>query len=476
MDELAQIHLGHDTIKFADVCGSGRNQITFDLVPLDKATAYAAEDADVTYRLWQALKPRLATERATTVYETLERPLVEVLVAMERRGVRVDRAELARLSQDYAERIATLETTIHGLAGRPFNIGSPKQLGEILFDELGLGEGKKGKTGAYATGADVLEALAAQGHDLPARVLDWRQLSKLKSTYTDALQAQINPRTGRVHTSFSMASTSTGRLSSTDPNLQNIPVRTEDGRRIRRAFVAQPGHQLVSCDYSQIELRLLADIAQVDALKQAFADGIDIHALTASQIFGVPVEGMDPMVRRRAKAINFGIVYGISAFGLANQLGIPQDEAGRYIRAYFERFPGIRDYMDRTKAEARRTGYVTTIFGRRCHMAGINDKNPARRAFMERAAINAPIQGSAADLMRRAMIRVPPALAEAGLARADLILTVHDELVLEVPDDMVEPVRRLVAKVMEQAAFPALSLDVPLIVETGAGLSWADAH
>ncbi len=475
MDELSELHLGHTPIKFADVCGTGRNQITFDQVPLDRATAYAAEDADVTLRLWQVLKPRLVATRATTVYETLERPLIPSIVAMERNGVLVDRTELARLSQDFAERMAVLETDIFKLAGRPFNLGSPKQLGEILFDELGLGGGKKGKTGAYATGADILESLAEQGHDLPRKVLDWRQLSKLKSTYTDALQSQIDPRTGRVHTSFSMAATSTGRLSSTDPNLQNIPVRTEDGRRIRRAFVAAPGHRLVSCDYSQIELRLLAHIAGVPALKQAFAEGLDIHAMTASEIFGVPVAGMDPMIRRQAKAINFGIVYGISAFGLANQLGIPQDEAGRYIRAYFERFPGIRTYMDRTKAEAREAGYVTTIFGRRCHLAGIKDSNPARRAFMERAAINAPIQGSAADLMRRAMIRTQPALDAAGLS-ARLLLSVHDELVLEVAEAEVEETRAVVTRVMEQAALPAINLDIPIVVESGVGQSWAEAH
>jgi DNA polymerase-1 len=477
MDELSELHLGHRTIHYEDVAGSGRSQVSFDRVPLDKALAYAAEDADVTLRLHRVLKPQLLAERLATVYETIERPLVPVIAAMERAGVKLDRAVLAELSADFAQRLADLEKQIHKLAGREFNIGSPKQLGEVLFDEMGLGAGgaKRGKTGAYATGADVLEELAAQGHDLPARVLDWRQLSKLKSTYTDALQQQIDPVTGRVHTSFALAATSTGRLASTDPNLQNIPVRTEDGRKIRRAFVAETGFKLLSVDYSQIELRLAAHMADVPQLKEAFRRGADIHAMTASQVFGVPIEGMDPLVRRRAKAINFGIIYGISPFGLAQQLGIGQGEAKAYIDAYFKRYPAILDYMERTKKLAREKGYVTTAFGRRCHVPGIADKNPARRSFMERAAINAPLQGTAADIIKRAMIRVPPALEEAGL-EARLLLQVHDELLFEVPEAEVEATAALVKKVMEGACAPALELEVPLVADTGVGDNWAEAH
>ncbi|MCH8155472.1 MAG: DNA polymerase I, partial [Proteobacteria bacterium] len=475
MDELARLHLGYETIKFKDVAGSGKAQVTFDQVPLDKALDYAAEDADVTWRLHALLKPRLVPERMTTVYETLERPLVPVLTEMERAGIKVDRDELRRLSNDFAGRIASFETEIHGLAGRAFNIGSPKQLGEILFDELGLPGGKRTKSGAYATGADILDGLAAQGHELPARVLDWRQLAKLKSTYTDALQERINPETGRVHTSFSQAVASTGRLASTDPNLQNIPIRTEEGRKIRRAFVAEDGHSLLSVDYSQIELRLTAHIAEVAALRQAFLDGQDIHAITASQVFGVPIEGMDPMVRRQAKAINFGIIYGISPFGLANNLGISQGEAKAYIEAYFERYPGIRDYMEKAKAFCREHGFVETLFGRRVHMPAIADKNPARRGFTERAAINAPIQGTAADIIKRAMIRVPPALARANL-RARMLLQVHDELLFEVPEAELDETTQVVKAVMETACAPALELSVPLVADAGHGPNWAEAH
>jgi DNA polymerase I len=475
MDELAEIHLNHKTIRYEDVCGSGKSQVPFDLASLEQARDYAAEDADVTLRLRQALKPLVLAERLLTVYETIDRPLVPVVAAMEMAGIKVDRDELRRLSRDFAERLAELEKQIHKLAGHPFNIGSPKQLGEVLFDEMGLAGGQKSKTGAYATGADVLETLSAQGHDLPARVLDWRQLSKLKSTYADALVEQINPETGRLHTSFALAATSTGRLSSNDPNLQNIPVRTEEGRKIRRAFVAEKGHKLLSVDYSQIELRLAAHVAEVAALKEAFKSGADIHAMTASQVFGVPEKGMDPMVRRRAKAINFGIIYGISPFGLGQQLGIPQSEAKAYIAAYFERYPGIRDYMERTKKFAREHGYVLTVFGRRCHMPGIIDKNPARRSFMERAAINAPLQGTAADIIKRAMIRVPPALAKAKL-KARMLLQVHDELLFEVPEAEVDATAALVKKVMEGAALPAFELSVPLIAETGVADNWADAH
>jgi DNA polymerase-1 len=476
MDELADLHLGHRTIKFAEVAGSGRGQVTFDRVPLDKALDYAAEDADVTLRLHQVLKPALLAERMVTVYETIERPLVPVLTAMETAGINVDRDRLRRLSNDFAQRTAELESQIHGLAGHPFTIGSPKQLGEVLFDELGLeGGGRKTKTGAYATGADVLQGLAAQGHALPARVLDWRQLTKLKSTYTDALQEQIDPATGRVHTSFSQAVASTGRLSSNDPNLQNIPVRTEEGRKIREAFVAEPGHRLLSVDYSQIELRLAAHIAEVDALKEAFHEGQDIHAITASQVFGVPVEGMDPMVRRQAKAINFGIIYGISPFGLAQNLGIGQSDARAYIEAYFARYPGIKDYMERTKALCREQGFVTTLFGRKVHMPGIKDKNPARRSFSERAAINAPIQGTAADIIKRAMIRVPKALEDAGLS-ARMLLQVHDELLFEVPEKQLDETSAVVRQVMEGAASPAVELSVPLVADAGIGDTWAEAH
>jgi DNA polymerase-1 len=471
MDELSKLHLDVEPIPFKDVAGSGKSKITFDLVPLDKATEYAAEDADLTLRLYRHLKPQLLAVRKHTVYETLERPLVPVLVAMEAAGILVDRAELARLSADFASRIATLEGDIHELAGETFNVNSPKQLGEILFDKMSIPGGKKTKTGAYGTGADVLEGLAAQGHDLPVRVLEYRQLAKLKSTYTDALQNQINGDTGRVHTSYAMAATSTGRLASTDPNLQNIPVRTEEGRRIRRAFIAAPGHKLLSADYSQIELRILAHIADIKALREAFHAGQDIHAMTAAQVFGLPMEDMDPMIRRRAKAINFGIIYGISAFGLANNLGIARGEAQDYINAYFERYPGIRDYMERTKESCRELGYVETIHGRRIHMPGINDKNPARRGFHERAAINAPIQGSAADVIRRAMVAIPGAMAKAGLA-APMLLQVHDELIFEVPEAEIDATTAVVSQVMQGAAH----LSVPLTVDVGIGDSWAEAH
>jgi DNA polymerase-1 len=475
MDALSERHLGHQTLAFKDVTGTGKTKITFDDVALDKATEYAAEDADVTWRLAHVLKPRLGAEAVTTVYETLERALVPVLVGMEAEGILVDRAVLARLSGEFATRMGELETQVHALAGGPFNLGSPKQLGEILFERLSLPGGKRTKTGAWSTDADVLEELAAQGHELPARLMDWRQLAKLKGTYTDALPGYIHPMTGRVHTSYAMASTSTGRLASSDPNLQNIPIRTEEGRKIRQAFIAPQGKLLVSADYSQIELRLLAHIAGIDALKSAFAKGLDIHAMTASEMFGVPVEGMDPGVRRRAKAINFGIIYGISAFGLAAQLSIPQSEARQYIETYFKRFPGIRAYMDDTRETARRLGRVETIFGRKIHMPAINDKNPSMRGFMERAAINAPIQGSAADVIRRAMVKINPALAKAGLD-ARMLLQVHDELIFEVPEDQADKTCALVAEVMEQAALPALAISVPLTVDARAGRSWDDAH
>ena len=471
MDELSKLHLDIEPIPFKEVAGSGKSRITFDRVPLDKATEYAAEDADVTLRLYNYLKPRLLAERKHAVYETLERPLVPVLVGMEQVGILVDRAELARLSADFGARIGTLEGEIQDLAGEAFNVNSPKQLGEILFDKMGIPGGKKTKSGSYGTGADVLEGLALQGHELPVKVLEYRQLAKLKSTYTDSLQGQINVVTGRVHTSYAMAATSTGRLASTDPNLQNIPVRTEEGRRIRKAFIAAPGWKLLSADYSQIELRILAHIANIKSLRDAFHAGHDIHAMTAAQVFELPMEDMDPMIRRRAKAINFGIIYGISAFGLANNLGIGRGEAQAYINAYFERYPGIRDYMEITKAQARELGYVETIHGRRIHMPGINDKNPARRGFHERAAINAPIQGSAADVIRRAMVAIPRALSIAGL-EAKMLLQVHDELIFDVPEGEVEETTALVKKVMEGAAH----LSIPLIVDAGIGDSWAEAH
>lgn len=471
LDELATLHLGHTNIKYAEVAGTGKKQIGFAEVALDKALDYAAEDAEVTGRIYRQLKPRIATEHMATVYETLERALVPVLSDMERRGISIDATFLKDLSGDLEKRAADIAEEIHKLAGREFNIGSPKQLGEILFDEMGIEGGKKTKTGAYGTGADVLEGLAAQGHDLPRRVLDWRQLTKLRSTYTDALVAQINPETKRVHTSYAQAIASTGRLSSTDPNLQNIPIRTEEGRKIRQAFIANKGNVLLSADYSQIELRLLAHVAGIETLVQAFRDGQDIHAMTASEVFGIPVEGMESSVRSRAKAINFGIIYGISPFGLARQLSIPQGEAKKYIESYFEKFPGIKDYMETTKTFAREHGYVQTIFGRKCHTPGIGDKNPARRNFSERAAINAPLQGAAADIIKRAMIRIDPALAKAGLG-AKMLLQVHDELIFEVPETELDDTAALVKKVMEDAAH----LDVPLVVETGSGANWDQAH
>lgn len=475
MDELSEVLLGHKPIAFKDVCGSGKSMITFDHVPLDRATQYAAEDADITLRLWHVLKPRLAAEGMTALYETAERPLIDVIARMEMRGVSVDRQILSRLSGEFAQSMAGMEAGIFEVAGGSFNIGSPKQIGDILFGKLGLPPPKKTKTGAWATGADVLEDLAAEGHELPRRILDWRQLSKLKSTYTDALPSYIHPETKRVHTSYSLAATTTGRLASSEPNLQNIPVRTEEGRKIRRAFVAPPGRKLVSVDYSQIELRVLAHVADIPALKNAFAEGIDIHAMTASEMFGVPVEGMDPMIRRRAKAINFGIIYGISAFGLANQLSIRRDEAGDYIKRYFQRFPGIRDYMEATKRQARENGYVTTIFGRKAHYPEIGSPNPSMRAFMERAAINAPIQGSAADIIRRAMARMEAALAAARLS-ALMLLQVHDELIFEVPDDEVDATIPVVRAVMESAAEPAVQLAVPLVVDARAAQNWDEAH
>jgi len=475
MDALAEMHLGHECIPFKAVCGTGKSQISFDKVPLDKATEYAAEDADITLRLWEILKPALAAKQKSIVYETLERPMPAVLSAMELEGIKVDPAQLKRLSSDFAIKMADAETKAHKAAGHEFNVASPKQLGEILFGEMDLPGGKKTKTGAWKTDAAVLDALAAEGHALPVALLEYRKFAKLKSTYADALLDHINPKTGRVHTSFSLASTTTGRLSSTEPNLQNIPIRTEEGRQIREVFIAEPGHVLVAADYSQIELRLLAHIADVAALKEAFKNGADIHAMTASEVFGVPVEGMDPMVRRKAKAINFGVIYGISAFGLANQIDVSRSEAKAFIDAYFEKFPGILDYMDKMKTEAAERGYVETIFGRRAHFPTIRDKNPASRQFAERQAINAPIQGAAADVIRRAMIRMPYAIKAAKLD-ARMLLQVHDELVFEVPENQADDLIALTKKVMSQACLPALALSVPLEVDARAGATWGEAH
>ncbi len=471
MDELSRLHLGHTPIPFDEVTGTGRNRLTFAQVAIDKATAYAAEDADVTLRLWDRLKPRLRENKSLVLYEQVERRLIPVLLDMERAGIKVDADELRRMSKDFEQRMGVMEQDCHRLAGHAFNVGSPKQLGEVLFDEMGLQGGKRMKTGAWGTDSTVLQTLADQGHDLPARILEWRQLQKLKSTYADALVEQINPDTGRVHTSYAMAIAQTGRLSSTDPNLQNIPIRTEEGSRIRKAFIAEPGNVLVSADYSQIELRLLAHAADIPALKESFANGEDIHARTASEVFGVPMAGMDAMTRRRAKAINFGIIYGISGFGLARQLGIMPGEAQGYIKRYFERYPAIRTYMDRVKAEAKANGFVVTPFGRRCWISGINDKMQMRRAYAERQAINAPLQGGAADIIKRAMVRLPAILAR-ECSSARMLLQVHDELLFEVPEADAPHLAKTAAAAMETAA----TLSVPLVVETGIGHSWSEAH
>ncbi|WP_417587826.1 DNA polymerase I [Pararhodobacter oceanensis] len=471
MDVLSEEYLAHKPIPIKTLLGTGKSARTFDTVAIEDATKYAGEDADITLRLWQLLRPRLHQERVTTVYETLERPLSPVLAQMEMHGIQVDRDTLSRMSNAFAQKMAALEAEIHELAGQEFNVGSPKQLGEILFDKMGLTGGKKGKTGAYSTGADVLEDLATE-HELPGRVLDWRQLSKLKSTYTDALQDHINPDTGRVHTSYVQTGANTGRLASTDPNLQNIPIRTEEGRRIREAFVAGEGKTLVSLDYSQIELRILAHVANLPAMKQAFHDGQDIHAMTASEMFSVPMEEMTPEIRRSAKAINFGVIYGISGFGLARNLRIPRSEAQAFIDTYFERFPGIKTWMDKTVAYAKEHKYVETLFGRRIHTPEIAAKGPAA-GFAKRGAINAPIQGTAADVIRRAMIRMPAAIADLP---AKMLLQVHDELVFEVENSAVEETIARVKEVMENAAMPIVALDVPLIVEAGTGKNWAEAH
>jgi DNA polymerase-1 len=476
LDDLVKRHFNHVMIDHDALIGSGKSRVPFDCVDVAKAAEYGAERADATFRLWRLLKPRLPVDRVTTVYETLERPLATVLARMERRGISVDRQTLSRLSGEFAQRAAGLEAEVRELAGDPsFNPGSPKQLGDLLFGKMGLEGGVRTKTGQWSTGARVLDELAEQGHELPQKILHWRQVTKLKSTYTDALPGYINPDTQRVHTNYALAATPTGRLSSSEPNLQNIPIRTEEGRKIRRAFVAAPGHKLASADYSQIELRLLAEIANIEALRKAFRDGLDIHAMTASEMFGVPVKGMPGEIRRRAKAINFGIIYGISAFGLANQLGIAREEAGAYIRKYFERFPGIRDYMEETKAFCKKNGYVLTLFGRKCHYPDIAASNASIRAFNERAAINARLQGSAADIIRRAMVRMDEALKKKKLA-AQMLLQVHDELVFEVPDDEVDKTLPVIKATMEDAPHPAVSLSVPLQVDARAAGNWDEAH
>jgi len=475
LDHLALNLLQVQTIKYEDLCGKGAKQISFAEVPPEAASAYASEDADICLRLWMMYRPRLAREGVSSVYERLERPLIPILAEMEKTGIVVDDNILRRLSNDFATRIVELEAIIHEQAGSSFNIASPKQLGEILFDQMGLEGGKKSKTGAWSTGADVLEDLAANGVAIAQSVLDYRQLAKLKSTYTDALMKSINPDSGRVHTSYSMVGASTGRLSSSDPNLQNIPIRTHEGRQIRTAFVARKGYKLISADYSQIELRLVAHVAGEESMIAAFHKGVDIHAQTAAEVFNVPLETMDAETRRRAKAINFGIIYGISGFGLARQLSIPQGEARDYIKAYFERFPGIRAYMDEAKQFAKVNHYVETLFGRRIHIPQIEDKNQAVRAFAERQAINAPIQGSAADIIKRAMIRLPAALRVENID-ADMLLQVHDELIFEVPEDQTDKAVAAITRIMEEAAAPVLSLKVPLVAEAGIADSWAEAH
>ncbi|MET3584530.1 DNA polymerase-1 [Pseudorhizobium tarimense] len=475
LESLSDRWLGHMPASFKDVAGSGKSGVSFDQVEIDRATVYAAEKADLMLRLALVLKPRLAADRLTRVYERLERPMVATLARMEERGITVDRQILSRLSGELAQKAAAIEDEIYQIAGERFTIGSPKQLGDILFGKMGLPGGAKTKTGQWSTSAQVLEDLAAAGHEFPRKIVDWRQLTKLKSTYTDALPGYIHPQTKRVHTSYSLASTTTGRLSSVEPNLQNIPIRTLEGRKIRTAFISTPGHKLVSADYSQIELRVLAHVADIPQLRQAFADGVDIHAMTASEMFGVPVEGMPSEIRRRAKAINFGIIYGISAFGLANQLSIERSEAGEYIKKYFERFPGIRDYMDSTKEFARENGYVETIFGRRAHYPEIRSSNPQVRSFNERAAINAPIQGSAADIIRRAMVKMEPALQAAKLS-ARMLLQVHDELIFEVEEGEIDQTLPVITATMEEAAMPAISMKVPLKVDARAASNWDEAH
>ena len=472
MDELADLFLGKTTIKYEEVCGKGKNQISFAEVPLDKALDYAAEDADITFQLHEILKPRLAQDRMATVYETMDRAFIPVIAKMEHTGIKVDPLVLKDMSDDFTKKIAKFEEEIFEIAGHPFNVGSPKQLGEVLFEEMELKGGKKTKTGAYSTSVDVLEKLADDGVEIVQKVLDWRSLSKLKSTYTDALPREINPKTGRVHTSFGTTIVNTGRLSSSDPNLQNIPIRTEDGRKIRTAFIPEDGYELLSVDYSQVELRLAAEMAGIEALQKAFQDGVDIHALTASQVFDVPLDEMTPEIRRNAKAINFGIIYGISGYGLAKQLGISPAEATEYIKAYLARFPELDTFMEQAKEEARNNGYITTLYGRKCVIKGINDKNGAMRQFAERQAINAPLQGTAADIMKRAMIKLDAALKAEGM-KTRMLLQVHDELLFEGPTDEKEKAEKLIVEIMEHTG---KGLNTPLVVEAGWGKNWAEAH
>tara|TARA_Y100001970_G_scaffold294256_1_gene449263 strand:+ start:52769 stop:55513 length:2745 start_codon:yes stop_codon:yes gene_type:complete len=471
MDELSKLYLDHKPISYKEITGSGKSKITFDLVDLKTARDYAAEDADITLRLFEKFRSDLVKNRLVSVYERMERPLIPVLMRMEQNGIKIDQNFLAKLSIEFNKRIKKLEKDAHRVSGRAFNLGSPKQLGEVLFDEMGLPSGKKGKSGNRSTSADILEDLADEGYELPPIILTWRQLTKLKSTYTDALIEHLNPKTGRVHTSFSMTTAGTGRLSSSEPNLQNIPIRSEDGKKIRSAFIAEKKHKLLSADYSQIELRILAHMANVKSLKKAFSEGLDIHSLTASQVFKMQVEDIDSETRRSAKAINFGIIYGISPFGLAKQLGVPLKEAKNYIESYFKQYPGIQDYMNRTINEARAEGYVKTLFGRKCFTPGINDKNPSRRGFSERAAINAPIQGTAADIIKISMIEIENQLIKNNL-KTKMLLQVHDELIFEVPIDELKDAERIIKKTMESS----VEIDVPLVVETGIGNNWAEAH
>lgn len=476
MDNLSSIYCDHEPIKFEEVAGKGKAQVTFDKVPIDKALTYAAEDAEITLRLHHILKPRLARERMVSVYETIERPLIPIIARMELDGIKVDPTKLHEMSEAFGKKLITLQQEIYALAGHEFNVASPKQVGEVLFDEMGLQGGKKTKTGAYSTSVDVLEKLSLEGHEIVTKILEHRGLAKLKSTYTDALQEEINPATGRVHTSYHMTGTSTGRLSSSDPNLQNIPIRTEEGRKIREAFIAEDGHALISVDYSQVELRLAAEMADVAALKQAFKDDVDIHKLTASRVFEVPLEEVTAEIRRQAKAVNFGIIYGISGFGLAKQLGCPVGEASAFIKRYLARFHEIETFMEDTKEEAKREGYVKTLYGRKCFIPGIQDKNPIRVKGAERQAINAPLQGTAADIMKIAMTAMPKALKEAGLS-AKMLLQVHDELIFEVPKDEVEKTKACVAQTMENAfKINAVDISVPLDAEAGEGENWAQAH
>ena len=485
MDELSNRYLGIKPISYDEVTGTGKARKNFAEVEIEKAGAYAAEDADITMRLWELFKPQVAEAKLLTLYETIERPLIPVIAAMETNGIKVNLPELAALSKDFAGRMAEYEREIYALAGREFNIASPKQLGEILFDEMNFSGGKKSdKSGAYGTGVEVLEELAEEGHQLPQKILDWRQLAKLKSTYTDSLAAQINPKTGRVHTSFAMAITSTGRLSSSEPNLQNIPIRSIEGKKIRACFIAEKGNLLLAADYSQIELRLLAHIADIPELKTAFKNGDDIHAITASQMFGVPVSEVNSDLRRKAKTINFGIIYGISAHGLATRLGISRTEAATYIEKYFAQYSGIKDYMESCKEFARKNGFVETLFGRRCHTPSINDKNGMRRQFAERAAINAPLQGTAADIIKRAMVELgardlvlgasseQPSTQNLEPRTLKMLLQVHDELVFEVADSAVDEASKIIKNAMESAA----NLSIPLTVEIGTGKNWGEAH